>query len=83
MAYTYHQPVGGDSQKVGCLYKPISGIYGHPNTHEYLTGFRNKPRQKQTHEVLQVVFWQLARLLMELSFTSVCICGAFGKSGHA
>ena len=58
----------------------------HSSTHEDLTGLRNKPQPRQTHQHLAVVYWQLVILLMELSidnencFSIVCVSGRFWQS---
>ena len=54
------------SRVVACTSQPVA-FNGHVITHGCLTGLRNKPQQKQTHQHLVVVYWQLVSLLMELS----------------
>ena len=49
-----------------CTSQPVA-FNGHLSTQGCLTGLRNKPQQKLTHQHLAVVYWQLVSLLMELS----------------
>ena len=51
--------VGDDFQQGCCLYKPTIGIYWTPKhlySEKCLTFLRNKPWQKQTYQLLVVLF---------------------------
>ena len=76
------------SKVAACTCQPVA-CNGHQRTCGHLTGLQNKPQQKQTGQLLEVVFWLLISLFMELLIgdenRSLSLCAyvaSFNKSVH-
>ena len=55
------------SSKVAACTSQLVEFNGHQSTCEWLTGLEDKSQQKQIYQILSVVYWKLASLLIELS----------------
>ena len=65
MAYIIDQSCGDFQQGGACTSQPVT-FNEQLSTRGHLTGLRNTPQQKQTHQHLAAVYCKLVSLLMEL-----------------